>query len=192
VAVVNSHHSFRKHVFATLSWRGHVGEVGAVDRAPHGHADALVAPWILGGTLDGGRHLDLPRDVLDGELTADAVVAALDVLDPRRGEPDLRIALGVEELRRPQVRVAPGAAGVDARDLGPAGDQRVRGVLLGGIESPPELAKWPRTVAIIMCLTSKAALECAGSTSQVPAGMRSIAWSVMSWVIGLSFRSVTG
>jgi hypothetical protein len=83
------------------------------------------------------------RDVLDGELTADAVVAALDVLDPRRGEPDLRIALGVEELRRPQVRVALGAAGVDARDLGPAGDQRVRGVLLGGIESPPNSRKWP-------------------------------------------------
>jgi hypothetical protein len=50
-------------------------------------------------------------------------------------------ALGVEELRRPQVRVALGVAGVDARDRGPAGDLRVRGVLLVGIESPPELAE---------------------------------------------------
>jgi hypothetical protein len=100
-------------------------------------------------------------------------------------------ALGVEELRRPQVRVALGVAGVDARDRGPAGDLRVRGVLLVGIESPPELAEVAPN-AIIMCLTSKAALECAGSTSQVPAGTRTIPCSVMSWVIGPSFRWVTG
>lgn len=47
---------------------------------------------------------------------------------------------------------------------------------------PSNSLKRPWTVAIIMCFTSNATLECVGSTCQVPVGTRTIPCSVWSWV----------
>src|ERR687897_2454129 len=47
---------------------------------------------------------------------------------------------------------------------------------------PSNSRNWPRTVAIIMCRTSKLTLECDGSTVQVPDGTRTIPCSVCNCV----------
>jgi hypothetical protein len=71
--------------------------------------------------------------------------------------------LGVEEVRPQQVFVAVGVVGVDRGDLDAAPDPRVV-VVLGRLQRPSYCLKWPRTVEIIMCLTSKPTLEWLGST----------------------------
>jgi hypothetical protein len=50
---------------------------------------------------------------------------------------------------------------------------------------PSYSARSPRTVEIIMCLTSNATLECDWSTFQVPAGTLMMPCSVISCVIDL-------
>src|SRR5262249_41885677 len=92
-------------------------EVLSVDRAAGPQADTVVPPRVALGPLDHRLQLDLAGRIPDREVAEDAEPRSAERLDPRRLEPDLGVALGVEEVRRAQVRVAVGLPRVDARHL---------------------------------------------------------------------------
>src|SRR5690349_11607731 len=109
--------------------RGVPGEapVLAVDAGAALEADAQVAERVAGraGRLEGDRdRLGLP---LDGQLTGDDPVLAV-ALDLGRGEGDLLVVVGVEEVGRAEVAVAVGDTGVDAAGLDGQLNLRVGGV----------------------------------------------------------------
>ena len=77
------------------------------------------------GSVDGGSaiapvELDRLRDALDRELALALDAVVLEAAQVGRLEGDLRVPLGVEEVRRLQVAVQLLVLDVDARDLGRA------------------------------------------------------------------------
>src|SRR5581483_8044069 len=88
-------------------------ELATAERAARLQADPILALWVFGDAVHG--HLELNRVCLavHRQLTLDAVVPLLDMLDPGRLERDLRVLLDVEEIGRAKVVVATRLVGVD-------------------------------------------------------------------------------
>src|SRR3954453_5758664 len=109
-----------------------------VELALDGQADALLAPRVGRGALEGGLELDGARDAADGQVAGDLERGALDLADVGRLEANLGEAGGVEEVRRAQVLVALRLVRVDALgrdDTGRLG-RAVRRNLDGALEVP--------------------------------------------------------
>src|ERR1700733_8083161 len=92
-------------------------EVAAVDHARELEADALVAPRVGSAFADDAGELDRLGDALDRDLAVETDLAIIKRLAGGRGERDLRVVLGVEEVGRRQVAVTLRVTGIDARDL---------------------------------------------------------------------------
>jgi hypothetical protein len=76
-----------------------------------------VVAGIAAGALDRRLEIEFAAHVPDRQVAEDPKEGAVNVLDPLRLEPDLRVGLGVEEVGRAQVVVAVRLVRVDARDL---------------------------------------------------------------------------
>ena len=79
--------------------------IGAVDRGAEREAQAGVAHEVIGGTLDRAGCRDRLGDALERELTLQRERVAVGG-EAVGAEGDLRVLLGVEEVRRAQVGVA--------------------------------------------------------------------------------------
>src|SRR6186713_3144794 len=98
-------------------------EVGAVDRADELESDAVVAPRIGARADVLARQCEGLRDALHGQLAVDDEFAASG-LDGDRLEPELRMALRVEELGRLHMPVARLVERGDRGSVGAARDRR--------------------------------------------------------------------
>src|SRR5439155_23983143 len=88
----------------------------------------------------GAQELALERDragdAADGQVALDGELAVALRLDAGAGEGEIRVALGVEEVGRAQVRVALGLARVDAGGGDLHLDARIGGVRLVDDDGP--------------------------------------------------------
>src|SRR5207302_8535802 len=92
-------------------------KITAIDGARELQADALAAPRVFAVLGDLAGELDRLGDALDGDLTLQRDLTVAAHLGGGGTEADLRVLLGVEELRALQVAVAVGVARVDRGDL---------------------------------------------------------------------------
>src|SRR5690606_11864550 len=107
-------------------------EVAAVERRRRREGNPLVPPRVLGLTAVLGVEDHLAGDVPDRERAVDAVAVTAGLLHLGALEPKLGEALHVQEVRRPQVIVAVGYAGIDAAAVDRHLDAAARQVL--GVE----------------------------------------------------------
>src|SRR5262245_60644055 len=77
-------------------------EVLPVERGLRDEADPLVAPRVLRAPAVLDVQRNRPRHVADREIAGDTVTALRQRVDARAAEPELRKALGVEEVGGPQ------------------------------------------------------------------------------------------
>src|SRR3954467_8464883 len=92
-------------------------EVLSIEGGRRDEPSALVAPRVLRAAAVLDVEDDLATDVADGEVTRHAVALARHLLDSRAAKLHLREAFDLEEIRRAEMRVALGHAGVDAGDI---------------------------------------------------------------------------
>ena len=125
-------------------------------------ADAEVAEGVAGraGGLEDDR--DGLGDALDGQVAGDRPVVAV-ALDLGRGEGDLRVVLGVEEVGRDEVAVAVGDAGVDAGGRMVSLTVESAGFAVSMWAVPAKSVNWPRTVVTIACRVLKPRRRVVGS-----------------------------
>src|SRR5204863_5385498 len=93
-------------------------EVGAVDGRGQVQADPIVPPRISDRGGHGAGHGDRLGDALDRQLAADGDVAVAVEADLGRAEAQLGVPLGVEEVRRLEMRRQVLVLDVHAGDLG--------------------------------------------------------------------------
>src|SRR3954470_5257603 len=92
-------------------------EVLSIEGGRRDESGALVAPRVLRAAAVLDVEDDLPSDIADGEVARHAVALAGHLLDSRAANLHLREALDLEEIRRAEMRIALGHAGVDASDI---------------------------------------------------------------------------
>src|SRR3982751_5447741 len=92
-------------------------EVLSIEGGRRDESGALVAPRVLRAAAVLDVEDDLATDVADGEVARHAVALARQLLDPRAAKLHLREALDLEEIRRAEMRIALGHAGVDAGNI---------------------------------------------------------------------------
>ena len=118
-------------------------------------ADSFAAVEIDAGALERPVELDRSCDALDRQVAGYRKRAVVVELHFRRGEDDLGVPLGVEEIGRAEVRVPLGVMGVEAGDANQPDEAR----LLADLDRAVEV-----TVSIIRCLTRNSTAEWSGST----------------------------
>src|SRR5262252_1309161 len=79
-----------------------------------GEDQSIVTPRISHFSAVFRGHANLARNAANGERAGHLKSPRPDCFDARAGERDGRMALGVEEIRRPKVRVAPRIVGIHA------------------------------------------------------------------------------
>src|SRR5690606_16313155 len=121
-------------------------EVLAVDLGLGREAEDVLAPRVGGGAAELDVEGDLLGHVPDGEVTDDLELVAGVLGDPLAPEGDLRELVGREEVVAPEVSVAVGDPGVDARGLDDGLDAGLERVL-GDDDLALELAEVPADLA---------------------------------------------